>query len=40
MADYAKLGIETVIPGSRVDEPAEWIERGVAPVVERPAGLG
>ncbi|MFE7034239.1 LLM class F420-dependent oxidoreductase [Streptomyces sp. NPDC057621] len=40
MADYAKLGIETVILGPRVDEPAEWIERGVAPAVERLAGLG
>ncbi|MFS8197745.1 LLM class F420-dependent oxidoreductase [Streptomyces sp. CWNU-52B] len=40
MAEYAKLGIETVILAPRVDEPAEWIERGVAPVVERLAGLG
>ncbi|WP_328492509.1 LLM class F420-dependent oxidoreductase [Streptomyces sp. NBC_00414] len=40
MAQYARLGIETVILGPRVDEPAEWIERGVAPLVERLAGLG
>ncbi|MEU5345373.1 LLM class F420-dependent oxidoreductase [Streptomyces sp. NPDC020766] len=37
---YAKLGIETVILGPRVDEPAEWIERRVAPAVERLAELG
>jgi F420-dependent oxidoreductase-like protein len=39
MAAYAKLGIDTVILGPRVDEPAVWIESRVAPVVERLAEL-
>ncbi|WP_151475638.1 LLM class F420-dependent oxidoreductase [Streptomyces albicerus] len=39
MAAYAKLGIDTVILGPRVDEPAVWIENRVAPVVERLAEL-
>ncbi|MGP4051063.1 LLM class F420-dependent oxidoreductase [Streptomyces sp. 2A115] len=40
MDGYAKLGIDTVIMGPRVDEPAVWIERSVAPAVRRLAGLG
>jgi F420-dependent oxidoreductase-like protein len=36
---YTKLGIDTVILGPRVGEPAGWIERFAAPAVQRLAGL-
>lgn len=36
---YGKLGIDTVILAPRIDAPAEWIERFVAPAVERLAEL-
>ncbi|WP_030674520.1 LLM class F420-dependent oxidoreductase [Streptomyces cellulosae] len=36
---YTDLGIDTVILGPRVGEPAAWIERFVAPAVQRLAGL-
>ncbi len=36
---YTGLGIDTVILGPRVGEPAAWIERFVAPAVQRLAGL-
>jgi F420-dependent oxidoreductase-like protein len=39
MAGYAKLGVDTVILGPRVDQPAVWIERAVAPAVPRLADL-
>ncbi|MET7485311.1 LLM class F420-dependent oxidoreductase [Streptomyces sp. NPDC005538] len=36
---FTKLGVDTVILGPRTGEPAEWIERFVAPVVPRLAEL-
>lgn len=36
---YGKLGIDTVILAPRIGAPAEWIERFVAPAVERLAEL-
>jgi F420-dependent oxidoreductase-like protein len=36
---FTKLGIDTVILGPRTGEPAEWIERFVAPAVPRLAEL-
>jgi F420-dependent oxidoreductase-like protein len=39
IAGYTDLGIDTVILGSRVGEPAAWIERFVAPAVQRLAVL-
>ena len=36
---FAKLGVDTVILGPRTGEPAEWIERFVAPAVPRLAEL-
>ncbi|MGQ4389193.1 LLM class F420-dependent oxidoreductase [Streptomyces sp. SAS_270] len=40
MAEYAKLGVDTVIVGPREEEPAAWIERTAAPVVRRLSELG
>jgi alkanesulfonate monooxygenase SsuD/methylene tetrahydromethanopterin reductase-like flavin-dependent oxidoreductase (luciferase family) len=40
MAEYAKLGVDTVIVGPRVEEPAVWIERTAAPAVRRLSELG
>ena len=40
MAEYAKLGVDTVIVGPRVEEPAAWIERTAAPAVRRLSELG
>ncbi|MFI6935898.1 LLM class F420-dependent oxidoreductase [Streptomyces sp. NPDC050287] len=39
MTGYTDLGIDTVIVGPRVGEPAAWIERFVAPAVRRLAAL-
>jgi len=39
IADYTKIGIDTVILAPRLGEPAAWIERFAAPVVQRLAGL-
>ncbi|OIJ66483.1 LLM class F420-dependent oxidoreductase [Streptomyces mangrovisoli] len=39
MSGYAGFGIDTVILGPRVGEPAGWIERFAAPAVERLAEL-
>ncbi|MFE9443614.1 LLM class F420-dependent oxidoreductase [Streptomyces sp. NPDC006602] len=39
IAGYTKLGIDTVILAPRIGEPAEWIERFVAPAVQRLAEL-
>ncbi|MQA07183.1 MAG: TIGR03560 family F420-dependent LLM class oxidoreductase [Pseudonocardiaceae bacterium] len=39
MAEYAKLGIETVIVTPPGDAPAAWIERACAPIVPRLAEL-
>ncbi|MBC9727607.1 LLM class F420-dependent oxidoreductase [Streptomyces sp. TRM68367] len=38
-AGYTKLGIDTVILGPRLGEPAGWIERFAAPAVQRLAQL-
>ncbi|MFF6987786.1 TIGR03560 family F420-dependent LLM class oxidoreductase [Streptomyces sp. NPDC010273] len=37
---FTKFGVDTVILGPRTGEPAEWIERFVAPAVPRLAELG
>ncbi|MGH9136246.1 MAG: LLM class F420-dependent oxidoreductase [Acidimicrobiales bacterium] len=39
MADYAKVGIETVIVMPLSDRPADWIEKACAPAVPRLAEL-
>ncbi|MFD3614615.1 LLM class F420-dependent oxidoreductase [Streptomyces sp. NPDC058676] len=39
IAGYTGLGIDTVILAPRISEPAEWIERFVAPAVQRLAEL-
>jgi F420-dependent oxidoreductase-like protein len=39
MADYAKLGVQTVIIAPPTGTPARWIEEFIAPVVQRVADL-